>query len=579
MADDTLEVYETIVNVESDVNWMLCTYTPHLLYLSAYGTGGLSELKAHLHDCDKIGIAFYREEKPKPGFAIINYISPSVEDWRREKALIDSSRVAERFTKTAHGTLTIDHLANLTPTSIYQAILSPDSPHILQTKHDIASRLEPMRRSFTDGYGPHTAVPVQKTGSMFSGLSLLKRKGRKGNRGIDDDLPPPTPPKDKPTPPNYRFHPLPMHSYSLGVASRSRIDMPERRRSVSEFAIISHHDHSCSESDESSVMVERPPSPVVHVPLAGKWNPAETTVIADPAERARRRLVARRQRELEEAEAAREEEERQAEIRRVKEEQRRVEEQEERERRARIERDMRMSTEARRRKKEAEERAEEEKKRELAERRVREKEKRLEEHRRLEQWRAEQARIKEEELRREEAERNRERAERNKRIEQMAARVKRDKSESMLTGWATIQINDSLVWRRRYYKFIGDTLFFYRSPKDMNQVLDQIQLHGKLNGLKEWNDGYEELKAIPNSFAIEFKDQRGSCAMFCDTEEEKVRVSLYVSCNPTDHHRINCWVFCIIPLDYDWNVPSSSLFIIYIPHTRTSNFHTVARIR
>ncbi|KAK0458417.1 uncharacterized protein EV420DRAFT_1542147 [Desarmillaria tabescens] len=152
---------------------------------------------------------------------------------------------------------------------------------------------------------------------------------------------------------------------------------------------------------------------------------------------------------------------------------------------------------------------------------MREREERSEEHRRLEQWLAEQARIKEEELRREDAERARERAERNKRVEQMAAWVKRDKTESMLTGWATIQINDSLVWRRRYYKFIGDTMFFYRSPKDMNQVLDQIQLRGKLNGLKEWNDGYEELKAIPNSFAIEFKDQRGPCAMFCDTEEEK----------------------------------------------------------
>lgn len=522
MADDTLEVYETIVDVESDVNWMLCTYTPHLLHLSAYGTGGLSELKAHLHDCDGIGIAFYREEKVKPGFAVINYISPDIEDWRREKALIDSSRVAEEFTKTGHGTLTIDHLANLTPTSIHQAIVNPDSPHTIQTELDIGPRLEPMRRSFTESYGPHAAVPVQKTGSMFSGLSLLRRKGRKGSHSIDDDLPPPpTPPKDKPAPPTYRFHPPPLHSYSLGVASRSRMDIPERRRSVSEFAIISHHDHSFSGSDESSVLVERPPSPIVQVPLAGKWNPAETTVIADPAERARRRQVARRQRELEEAEAARQEEERQAEIQRVKEEQRRVEEQEERERRERIERDMRMSTLARRRKKEAEERAEEEKKRELAERRAREREKRFEEHRRLEQWRTEQARIKEEELRREEAERIKERAERNKRIEQMAARVKRDKSESMLTGWATVQINDSLVWRRRYYKFIGDTMFFYRSPKDMNQVIDQIQLRGKLNGLKEWSDGYEELKAIPNSFAIEFKDDRGPCAMFCDTEEEK----------------------------------------------------------
>ncbi len=101
----------------------------------------------------------------------------------------------------------------------------------------------------------------------------------------------------------------------------------------------------------------------------------------------------------------------------------------------------------------------------------------------------------------------------------------------------------------------------------MNQVVDQIQLRGKLNGLKEWSDGYEELKAIPNSFAIEFKDDRGPCAMFCDTEEEKVRASSSVSCNLADCRRINCWVFCIIRRDCDRNMPSSRLFIIYIPHT------------
>ncbi|KAK0474978.1 hypothetical protein IW261DRAFT_1568465 [Armillaria novae-zelandiae] len=114
----------------------------------------------------------------------------------------------------------------------------------------------------------------------------------------------------------------------------------------------------------------------------------------------------------------------------------------------------------------------------------------------------------------------------------MATRVKHDKSESMLAGWATIQTNNLLVcqWWRRYYKFIGDTMFFHRSPKDMNQVIDQIQLCRKLNGLKGWSDGYEELEAIPNSFAIEFKDDHGPCAMFCDTEGRKGSCS--VVCPP-----------------------------------------------
>ncbi|KAK0458429.1 uncharacterized protein EV420DRAFT_1642776 [Desarmillaria tabescens] len=88
----------------------------------------------------------------------------------------------------------------------------------------------------------------------------------------------------------------------------------------------------------------------------------------------------------------------------------------------------------------------------------------------------------------------------------MAARNKRDKTESMLTGWATIQINNSLVWQR-------SAVPGYEHKS--------LQLRGKLNGLKEWNDGNKELKAISNSVVIEFKDQRGSCAMFCDTEEEK----------------------------------------------------------
>lgn len=53
-------------------------------------------------------------------------------------------------------------------------------------------------------------------------------------------------------------------------------------------------------------------------------------------------------------------------------------------------------------------------------------------------------------------------------------------------------------------------------------MLDEVTLRGRVTGLREWNEGYEELKAIPHSFAVEFKDSRGPWGMFCDEEEDKV---------------------------------------------------------
>lgn len=58
--------------------------------------------------------------------------------------------------------------------------------------------------------------------------------------------------------------------------------------------------------------------------------------------------------------------------------------------------------------------------------------------------------------------------------------------------------------------------------KEMDQALDQLTLRGKVSGLREWNEGYEELKALPHSFAVEFKDGRGSWSMYTDTEDDKV---------------------------------------------------------
>ena len=43
-----------------------------------------------------------------------------------------------------------------------------------------------------------------------------------------------------------------------------------------------------------------------------------------------------------------------------------------------------------------------------------------------------------------------------------------------------------------------------------------------MRGLREWNEGYEDLKAIPFSFAVEFNGEREPWSMFSDSEEEKV---------------------------------------------------------
>jgi len=55
--------------------------------------------------------------------------------------------------------------------------------------------------------------------------------------------------------------------------------------------------------------------------------------------------------------------------------------------------------------------------------------------------------------------------------------------------------------------------------------LDKVELRGKIRGLREWQEGYEELEAIPCSFAIEFKDfsnDWGTWSVYTDSEEEKV---------------------------------------------------------
>jgi MAP7 domain-containing protein 1 len=63
-------------------------------------------------------------------------------------------------------------------------------------------------------------------------------------------------------------------------------------------------------------------------------------------------------------------------------------------------------------------------------------------------------------------------------------------------------------------------------------------LRGNVLSLKEWNEGYEDLEAIPFSFVVEFKIERKHWAMYADSEEDKVSWTLEKIPNFTDLPRL-----------------------------------------
>lgn len=81
-------------------------------------------------------------------------------------------------------------------------------------------------------------------------------------------------------------------------------------------------------------------------------------------------------------------------------------------------------------------------------------------------------------------------------------------------------------------------------------MVDRLDVRGAVKGLKEPKDGYEDLEAIPFSFAVEFKD-RGPWSMFADSEEEKVWsvcclvYGRYLTC-----YSLSYWDYCSLELDW-----------------------------
>jgi flagellar biosynthesis GTPase FlhF len=269
--------------------------------------------------------------------------------------------------------------------------------------------------------------------------------------------------------------------------------------------------------------------------LPRKWAVSRENLLSDPEERERRRLERVKQQEEEEKLMLEQEQKIQEDRRREREAERKREEEEEQRRQRELKEQLKRIAVEKEKMRKMEQEEEERTRREIEERKRLDKERRLEEHRKLEIWRKEQDRLRDEEARKVALEKKREEVERSKKIEKAEKEVVKSHD---LTGYITIQFPESLFWKRRYFRLMGNTLNLYRNQKvrrtglrwllclsfiqDTTTPMEEVHLRGKIKALKEWSDGYEDLEAIPFSFVIEFHDQTWS--VFADSEDDKFRV-------------------------------------------------------
>jgi hypothetical protein len=315
-----------------------------------------------------------------------------------------------------------------------------------------------IHRSVSESVAYPTAVSpptLTKTG----GFSHFLRK-RKQN-SVDDTPPPPTPPKDSQVYPSGGIsgeNPLSRHSPQSSYDYSHNYEPFGRQRGNSTSAVIHI---TRDELDMVVIEPQRPPTA-----LEAKWA-SEPAVITDPTERARLRNEAKRQKEEEERRAMEEEAERQRVIKLNKQIIMEQEVEEQRLRKAMLEQELRRAN-TERMKREQELKEEDELRQwESAERRRLERERRGEEARRLEELRIGEQRKSEELVRRQEEDRERRERERKARIKVIEAKIRKEKTAETMTGWLTVQNSDSLtlMWRRRFFQFVGSKICLYRSPK------------------------------------------------------------------------------------------------------------------
>ncbi|RPD64307.1 hypothetical protein L226DRAFT_533598 [Lentinus tigrinus ALCF2SS1-7] len=244
--------------------------------------------------------------------------------------------------------------------------------------------------------------------------------------------------------------------------------------------------------------------------------------ISTPEEAELRRREARRRKEQEEEEAMREEAARQARLKREKEQQLLEAAREEAARKAALEQELRRAAEERRKREAIEREAEALSSMVAAERKRQDRERRRQETAKMQRMRHE---LEEQQLAQvRERQAWRERVDRERR--ELVARLQSQKTKNprgltvLLTGWVTVQSEDCLSYKRRYFQLREDALLLFKDAEVDSQPLETIQL-SSIKRIREWQDGFEELQSIPNSFALEIKDMHDPWSMFTDSSEDK----------------------------------------------------------
>lgn len=273
---------------------------------------------------------------------------------------------------------------------------------------------------------------------------------------IEDEKPPPTPPKD------FSNKPLPLKSAShfvMRTKSDGMWNQPSRDRAQSRSELPYASDEG---SDEVAV--------IGSYSARGRSDFSQQRLpprVLSPEDRARLRVEEHKKREAERLRAEKDEAEHRARLKREREEMIRIERMEEDMRLARIEEEKRLAL-AERERRAYEERLEEEHRyREIEARRQRERERRAEQSRQLElerltaERRAAEAKKRMEEQKRRSEERRRERM---KEIQEMI-NLRKGPDPVLLQGNVTVQSSNSISWKRRFFELTGSKLLLYRDAR------------------------------------------------------------------------------------------------------------------
>ncbi|KAK0546426.1 hypothetical protein OC846_005270 [Tilletia horrida] len=89
----------------------------------------------------------------------------------------------------------------------------------------------------------------------------------------------------------------------------------------------------------------------------------------------------------------------------------------------------------------------------------------------------------------------------------------------VLNGSITVQLGDSLIWRRRWFELRGNSMLLFKSEREKAEVLERIDLRGTIQDI---SDAYEECQMV-NSFKVTFVEGAplASITAYTDTPEDK----------------------------------------------------------